>query len=456
MNIKPRYMLPTLAAFLFMGLVPIAQAETVLFDNGSFSGPQNNLRNTAETGFSQRIFDDFTLLNDAEITGFEWLQHDRNDIQYLNTEIRIYDGLPIAANLIFTTNVVATRTPNATGTLFELWDGFDYSVSGLSINLSAGTYFLGLNTNSLMGDTSWDQTLGYVSTIPGRYVANINFPEPGLFISGQDSVFKVIGSDFVEVFIDIKFCSDPNAFNCKKKGVLPVTIFGTDAFDLADVDPSTLQLCLEDLSACTDAPRNYSMSDRGDPASDLGAAMCAIDPATGQELDFLNPDGVLDLDVAFEANEVQAMLGVFCSMPKGALSEALIIKGFTFDGTPIRSIPFPDDSIDQLLKVNKSPAVECPCWTQADIQALPMEGTDAVCSTDGGRLDIWQDGICEHSYGVGISPSGYSCVTNRFSCPELPDLGGEWIETNEIEFARCLAQIINRCQELGIDPPEFP
>ena len=133
-------------------------AADVLFDNGPFSGPQSNLRNTADIGFSQRIFDDFILVHDAEITGFEWLQHDRYDIEYLNTEIRIYAGLPIASNLIFTTNEVATRTPNATGPLFEFWLGFDYSVSGLSIHLPAGVYFLGLNTNALVGDTSWDQT----------------------------------------------------------------------------------------------------------------------------------------------------------------------------------------------------------------------------------------------------------------------------------------------------------
>ena len=235
---------PGIFGALAVLLLPLAQTEaTVLFDNGPFSGPQSNLRNTAETGFTQRIFDDFTLLNDAEITGFEWLQHDRNDIQYLNTEIRIYDGLPISTNLIFTTNVVATRTPNATGTIFGLWDGFDYSTSGLSVNLSAGTYFLGLNTNSLIGDTSWDDTTGNASTIPGRYVVNAFNPEPGLFNAFADSVFKVIGNvipDSVEVSIDIKPGSDPNSINCRHNGVIPVAILTTSDFDATTVDPSTV------------------------------------------------------------------------------------------------------------------------------------------------------------------------------------------------------------------------
>jgi hypothetical protein len=99
----------------------------------------------------------------------------------------------------------------------------------------------------------------------------------------------------------------------------------------------------------------------------------------------------------------------------------------------------------------------CPCWTVEDISSLPIPGTDAVCQTEGSRLGILQEGICEHSYGVDMGPGGsLSCVTNRFDCPGLPDLGGFSIETTEDEFLTCLDQIRNRCEELGIDPPDFP
>lgn len=164
-----------------------------------------------------------------------------------------------------------------------------------------------------------------------------------------------------EVSIDIKFCSDPNAFNCKKKGVLPVTIFGTDVFDVTDIDISTLQLCTEDLSACTGAPIDYSIADRGDPSSDLGAAQCELiqdPPESGiwVEQDYLTQDGLLDLDVAFDASEVQSMLGIFCNGPKNAASEALVIIGSTLGGTTIHSDPIGDVGnvgTDQLWKVNK-------------------------------------------------------------------------------------------------------
>ena len=155
----------------------------------------------------------------------------------------------------------------------------------------------------------------------------------------------------VEVAIDIKCCSEPNAFNCKQNGVLPVTIFGTDALDVTDIDISSLQLCTEDLSICTSAPRNYSLADRGDPSSDVGAAQCAI--VEGEEQDYLTEDGFFDLDAAFEASEVQAMLGTFCQGKQNTVSETLVVTGSTLDGTPILSTPVGNAGIDQLVKKGK-------------------------------------------------------------------------------------------------------
>ena len=179
--------------------------------------------------------------------------------------------------------------------------------------------------------------------------------QPGYYDDNDGAFF--IQWDIMRVDIDIKFCSDPNAFNCKKKGVLPVTIFSTDSFDVLTIDTSTLQLCLEDDSACTNGPKDWSIADRGDPSSDLGAAQCALADLDGdgvlEEQDYLNGDGLLDLDVAFEASEVQVMLGAFCSGPKDGVSPALVIRGSTFDGTPIYSVPFPNAGTDQLVKKNK-------------------------------------------------------------------------------------------------------
>ena len=158
----------------------------------------------------------------------------------------------------------------------------------------------------------------------------------------------------VEVDIDIKFCDDPNSFNCKKKGALPVTIFGTDSFDVAEIDVSTLRLCLADLTTCTGAPKDWSSSDRGNPLTDIGADMCAINVETGLEEDFLNQDGHMDLDVAFEASEVKETLLVdFCNSEKNAPSPTLFVVGTTFGGDTVHSMPLDDVAVDQLRKANK-------------------------------------------------------------------------------------------------------
>jgi hypothetical protein len=150
------------------------------------------------------------------------------------------------------------------------------------------------------------------------------------------------------VDIDIKFCSNPNGYNCKSKGKTPLTILGTPTFDVNDVDISSLQLCLQDLSACTEAPESWSVFDRGDPTTDLGAAQCAIDPDTGQELDYLNQDGFDDLDVAFDTQEVVTVIS--CDdLNKRDASPTLVLIGQTVGGTPITSAPIGDVGIDQLL-----------------------------------------------------------------------------------------------------------
>ena len=206
---------------------------------------------------------------------------------------------------------------------------------------------------------SWDENYGEGGA-PGG--ANIQFTVPAacteLFFT-YDPVTHLLEIEtgplpITTVDIDIKFCSDPNAFNCKKNGVLPVTIFGTVSFEITDINPSTLRLCLDDLTTCTSGPKSWSMADRGDPISDLGANMCAINPTTGLEEDFLTQDGFLDLDAAFEASEVKSILLVdFCTEPKNAISQTLFIVGSTFGGSTIYSLPLDDAAIDQLVKKNK-------------------------------------------------------------------------------------------------------
>jgi len=52
----------------------------------------------------------------------------------------------------------------------------------------------------------------------------------------------VYAGEMIPVFIDIKPDSCPNPLNCKAGGFISVAILGTEDLDVADIDPSTVQL----------------------------------------------------------------------------------------------------------------------------------------------------------------------------------------------------------------------
>jgi len=170
------------AVLLAFALSPAeGRAAPILFDNGASSGPQSNYANM----LSQRLFENFTLAQDSVVTDITWQQHDERGSTYRNTEVLIFSGLPFSDAPLFSATLVATVTPNATGTIFAKWDGFDYSLSGLSIALSAGTYWLGLNTTLSGGRPGWDNTTGGLDTIPGFRLVNSSYPAPGTVINGN-------------------------------------------------------------------------------------------------------------------------------------------------------------------------------------------------------------------------------------------------------------------------------
>jgi hypothetical protein len=100
-------------------------------------------------------------------------------------------------------------------------------------------------------------------------------------------------------------------------------------------------------------------------------------------------------------------------------------------------------------------ASACPCWTQSDLNALPLAGETADCGVSQGRVDLFQIAGCEYSYAASFSELGSSCIAQRFACPDLGDLEIQ-IETDDGQFFACLEQIVDRCEDLGIEPPPFP
>ena len=95
--------------------------------------------------------------------------------------------------------------------------------------------------------------------------------------------------------------------------------------------------------------------------------------------------------------------------------------------------------------------ISCPCWSRADLLSLPSTEDPAACILGPDSFVLFEDSVfCEHSYSV----VGLSCITNRFDCPGLPDLGAIESETTEEELEICTAQLRQRCAELGL-PTDF-
>jgi len=155
---------------------------------------------------------------------------------------------------------------------------------------------------------------------------------------GGCAYFRVDQTAAMVVDIDIKFCSNPNAYNTKQKGATPVTIFGSATLDVTAIDRDTLQLCMDaEGTDCTPAGlKSFSMADRGQ-AGDAGTDTCIEDVA--------NPDGFLDLDAAFYSQDVTALIG---PASKGDVVGPLYLVGYLDDATPITSVPVNSIGVDWL------------------------------------------------------------------------------------------------------------
>lgn len=162
----------------------------IVFDNGAFSGSQVGRFNTSFT-----IFEDFAVSSATLVTEVDWSQHDRLPGSYVSTTLQLFNGLPSAGTLLFTTTVAANRTANGSPILFGSYIGYDYRIGGLSIALTSGTYYLGISNtlSSSSAQTTWDQTSGSMQTIAGRY-QSVSPLVPGNFFVGENSVFQVLGN----------------------------------------------------------------------------------------------------------------------------------------------------------------------------------------------------------------------------------------------------------------------
>lgn len=192
-------------AVLLLGAPALAGTVT-LHDNGDVVEADLGLRFNYG-GYS--IYDDFELTQDSTICGFSWSQFDESGVSYSSTILTLFSGLPTPSNHIATFSVAATRASNGLSLSTDKVesgevDGFDYTVTGLSTTLSAGTYYLGIYSHVSGGATLIANTNGTSATSFGFYQdVHSSTTEPlfGLSASGPNqftdanAAFAVQGTD---------------------------------------------------------------------------------------------------------------------------------------------------------------------------------------------------------------------------------------------------------------------
>ena len=169
---------------------------------------------------------------------------------------------------------------------------------------------------------------------------------------GDLYTYEILYDPIVLAPIDIKFCSGSNSFNCKSKGVLPMTVFGTEELDVSMIDINSVKLCLADETACLTSKdlRNFAYDDVGDPQFDLGTSQCTLNGG----------DGIDDLELKWESKAVVNTLLDGCKcLSKGETSPTFVFKAMLLDGTPVVSVPENDKGIDQLVTKNGGGGRRC-------------------------------------------------------------------------------------------------
>jgi hypothetical protein len=118
--------------------------------------------------------------------------------------------------------------------------------------------------------------------------------------------------------------------------VVPLTIFGSEELDVTEIDFNSLVLVLDAAPDTFIGPPVVVEvpADLGEPA-DVGRSWCIWQDPPGDEVG--SPDGYPDVNVAFSAADVSALIDC-SSLNKGDDSPELRLSGVLLDGRGLESL----------------------------------------------------------------------------------------------------------------------
>jgi hypothetical protein len=165
----------------------------------------------------------------------------------------------------------------------------------------------------------------YYAAATGGVYSEVPFDGSGTGAAIQE-IIENCGTPGIPFAWDLKFCSLPNAFNCNRAtGVVPAVLFGSPELDVMTIDLSTVQLALASDPSTGIPLVNSSIMDVGSPG-DVDIQDCMDDYSYG--------DGILDLELKFDAEAVAGLIGCPLDFKEGV---ELVLTGSDMDGTPLEA-----------------------------------------------------------------------------------------------------------------------
>ena len=191
------------------------------------------------------------------------------------------------------------------------------------------------------GDFETDANNQPIFDVNYTYLLSLDLKEPNVYdihllvtdAEGQsdtaDSTLTILPKP---VIVDIRPASCFNPLNVYSKGVLPVTVLGTEEFDVNDIDIASVRLAGV-------APFRSNYQDVTSPESDDPNACGCADTC---------PDGYTDLMLKFRTTELAEVLtDIYGEIIRGDELE-MTLTGALYDGSPI-------EGMDYITVVGKEP-----------------------------------------------------------------------------------------------------